>query len=86
MNYEFTIKGNPSEELRRIKSAAAKKSVVFVGDSKEGTFIGGSTGLALSLKGIYGISGDKMLVTIIDKPATSSWTQVKTMLKNFIER
>lgn len=86
MNYEFKIKGNPSEELRRIKVEAAKRQITFVGDAKEGTFAGGAATLGLSLNGIYNIAGNRMLVTIINKPSTSSWNQIKTTLKNFIER
>jgi len=86
MNFEFSIRGSPSEELRRIRTEAAKSDIVFVGDASEGTFAGGTAALGFSIRGIYGISGNKMLVTILDKPIDGSWTQVKTMLKNFIER
>jgi hypothetical protein len=86
MNFEFAIAGNPTEELNRIKAEAAKDRIAFIGDSKEGTFTGGTAMLGLSINGIYGIAGKRMLITIYSKPSTRSWTQIKTMLKGYIER
>jgi len=86
MNFEFAIAGNPVEELDRIKAEAAKDRIIFVGDCKEGTFCGGTAALGLSISGIYGIAGKRMLITIYHKPSSRSWTQIKTMLKNYIER
>ena len=86
INFEFKLRGNPSEELPRIKAEAAKHNITFIGDAREGSFIGGTAMLDLAIKGIYGIAGDKLLVTVFDKPSTQSWEHVRTMLKNFIER
>lgn len=86
MNYEFTFRGNPSEELRRIKSKAADDHIDFVGDTKEGTFAGGAATLGDCLNGIYGIVDNRIFVTVLNKPPSSSWNQVKNMLKGFIEK
>jgi len=86
INFEFELRGNPSEELPRIKAEAAKHNITFIGDAREGSFIGGTAMLDLAIKGIYGVAGNKLLVTVFDKPSTQSWEHVRTMLKNFIER
>jgi hypothetical protein len=86
MNFEFKLRGNPSEELPRIKSEAAKQNITFIGDSREGSFAGGTAMLDLAIKGIYGVAGNKLMITVYDKPSTQSWDHVRTMLKNFIEQ
>lgn len=86
MNFEFAIVGNTIDELSRIRSEAAKSNIVFIGDSSQGTITGGTAMLGLSVKGFYGIAGNKMMVTVIDKPSTRSWAQMKAMLKSFIEK
>ena len=86
MNFEFSLLGNPSEELSRIKSEAARNNFIFIGDAKEGSFTGGAAMLNLNIRGSYIVAGNKLLVTVFDKPLTQSWENVKTLLKRFIEK
>ena len=86
MNFEFVMTGNIMDELSRIKSEAAKSNVAFIGDTREGTITGGTVTLGLSINGIYGITGNKMSVTILNKPSIRSWGQIRTMLKTLIEK
>ena len=85
--FEFKLRGDLSEKLARIKTAAAKNMVYFQGDIKRGTFSGGISvfGFDMTIKGSYRVEGEKIVITVSRKPSTMSWDQVESKLKGFVE-
>ena len=83
--FEFTIRGDLSQKLDRIKSLAAQKGVAFRGGLGSGTFSGGISFLGMGIRGSYSISGDKITVNVIEKPASYSWERVESELRSFVE-
>ena len=83
--FEFTIVGDPSRKLARIKLLAAQKRVTFRGGLGSGTFSGGISLLGMGVRGSYSIAGDKITVNVIEKPSSYSWERVESELRGFVE-
>lgn len=87
--FEFTLQGDVSAKLEQIKRAAAAKRVSFQGDIRKGSFHGGVSIPLLGIKevidGSYTITGDRIRVTVREKPSSYSWEKVESELRGFIE-
>jgi hypothetical protein len=81
----FVLKGDPTMILDQIRTAAARKRIVFHGDPQGGWFSGGLPGLGLGMKGTFRMTGGKISITVDEKPAVYTWEQVKSMLRDFVE-
>ena len=58
--------------------AARENSVAFVGDERSGRFSHGM------LKGEYSMVGERVIVTIIDKPLWIPWSIVEAKLRELV--
>jgi len=87
MNYTFTMHGDPSQKLERIKTLAAQKGVTFNGNLKSGTFYGGIRifGINKRISGSYTISGNRITVSVTEKPDSYTWDKIESELRGFIE-
>ncbi len=83
--FQFTIRGDPSQKLERIKSLAAQKGVTFRGGLGSGTFSGGISLLGMGIRGSYSIAGDKITVNVTEKPSSYSWERVESELRAYVE-
>jgi hypothetical protein len=57
----------------------------FKGDEHKGNFNGGPyvLGFHIAFKGSYVLEGDKLTLTIEEKPALLSWDQIETGIKQY---
>ena len=85
MKFTFVLKGDPAIKLEQIKAAAAKRGVFFSGDLKSGRFKGGVSALGLGISGTYRIVGNKITVTVNEKPSIYSWADIGSRLRGFVE-
>lgn len=83
--FTFLLKGDLAVKLEQIKAAAAKSGVFFSGDLKSGWFQGGISALGLGINGTYGIVGNKITVTVDEKPSIYSWEGIGARLGGFVE-
>ena len=83
--FTFTLRGDPAVKLEQIKAAAARSSVFFSGDLRGGRFQGGMSALGLGVTGTYRIVGDKITVTVDEKPSIYSWEEIGAKLRGFVE-
>jgi hypothetical protein len=83
--FVFTIRGDLSRKLERIRSLAAQKGVTFRGGLGSGTFKGGISFLGMAIRGSYSIVGDKITVDVMEKPTSYTWDRVESELRGFVE-
>lgn len=77
----FSIKATktPSTLVSEAKKIAEENNATFSGNTTSGSFSG------KGVKGRYKIEGGTVKVTITDKPALASWSQVESKVKEFFE-
>jgi hypothetical protein len=86
--FEFDLRGDPKAKLKVIKTAAAKKGIVFRGDTKKGSFHKDVNLVITSmrvLEGSYFIKDERIRITVKDLPPTYTWERVESELRQFIE-
>jgi hypothetical protein len=83
--FVFTIRGDLSQKLDRIRSLAAQKGVTFRGGLGSGTFRGGISFLGMAIRGSYSVAGDQITVDVVEKPASYTWERVESELHGFVE-
>jgi hypothetical protein len=76
-SFTYELNSDPVEALERAKQAAAKSGAIFQGDSTRGTFA------ATGVSGGYEISGQRAVITVVDKPFFASWSRVQAELSKF---
>lgn len=83
--YVLTYEGDPKKKLEMVKDLARTEGVSFEGDERKGSFDGGPylAGIQLRFKGSYVIKGNKVEITIQEKPALVSWELVEITLRGF---
>jgi hypothetical protein len=83
--FEITVKGDPKCKLDQIKKVARMSKVNFRGDVHKGSFSGGPyvMGFHIAFKGSYVLDGDKLTITVLEKPSLISWEQVGQGIKEY---
>jgi hypothetical protein len=79
----------PSEKLVTSVAKMAKEyRMAFRGDSKSGSFAGGPRilGLSFNFRGSYQVKGDKLYITINEKPALVSYSQTFDFLRKILDQ
>lgn len=72
--YRYTIKGDKTALLAKVRKGAAEQGVTFEGDESGGQFSG-------PISGYYEVSGDLVTVTIERKPWFVSWETIESQLQ-----
>ena len=70
----------PGQALERAKKAATDSGAVFQGDSTRGTFA--TTGVS----GVYVVDGQRVEITVVDKPWYAPWSMIQEKLSSFFRR
>ena len=76
-SFTYDLKSDPAEALERAKQAAAESGAVFQGDSTRGTFAGSG------VSGVYAMDGQRVVITVVDKPWYAPWSVIQTELSKF---
>jgi hypothetical protein len=84
--YVLKYEGDPKKKYDQFRKMAQTIDMDFEGDLKRGHFSGGPyvAGFHISFKGSYEVKGDKIEITILEKPALVSWELVESTLKKFV--
>lgn len=83
--YEVTVKGDAKCKLDQIRKMARMSKMFFRGDEHKGSFNGGPyvLGFHIAFKGSYVLEGDKLTITILEKPSLISWEQIGEVIKEY---
>jgi hypothetical protein len=83
-SFTFSLGGRaPSAVVEKARSVATGKGAAFSGDEKAGGFSGSFVGQKFA--GSYRIEGQRVIVTITDKPWTTPWFGVESLLRQFFQ-
>ena len=84
----YQMKQDPERLLSSISKMAKDYKINFRGDSKAGSFAGGPRilGLDFRFRGNYEVKGDKIYITVVEKPALVSYEQTFDFLRKILAR
>jgi hypothetical protein len=84
--YVLKYEGDPRTKFEQFHKMARTMDMDFEGDLEKGHFKGGPyvAGFHISFRGKYEVRGEKIEVTIFEKPALVTWELVESTLKRFI--
>ena len=82
--FVFPFSGDKAAKLRQVKAHAAKRGFTFVGDTQAGEFSG--TTIVGRVSGAYSISGEKITVTITQRPSLLSVRRIKDEFVKFLRK
>ena len=74
--FSFNLTGDIEKKLIDIKMLAKEEGIMFVGDTKSGSFDG-------KISGNYVIEGDIIHININSKPLLAPWSMIEVKLREF---
>jgi hypothetical protein len=82
----YQMKQDPERLLSSISKMAKDYKISFKGDAKSGNFAGGPRilGLDFRFRGSYEVKGDKIYITVVEKPALVSYEQTFQFLRKIL--
>jgi hypothetical protein len=83
----YQMRKDPEKLIASISKMAKDYKINFKGDSKTGSFAGGSRilGLNFKFKGTYAVKDNKVYITVMEKPALVSYEQTFDFLRKILE-
>jgi len=82
----YQLKSSPEKLVSSVTKMAKEYKISFNGDARSGGFAGGPRilGLNFKFKGSYEVRGDKVYITVTEKPALVSYEQTFDFLRKIL--